>query len=95
MGWLAAQCLPFLRGGQPTTALLLEVRPETQPGQTGSLTYLYVDLAGEGHQGSYTWAGGKNSHNRLHAGESVPVWFLKDAPEKCYFGEPNMDLYRY
>jgi len=92
IGWWAAQFLPFLRGGQPTTALLLEVRPETSRGRTGSLTYLYPDLAGEGHQGTYTWAGGKNSHNRLHAGESVPVWFLKDTPVTCYFGEPDVDL---
>jgi hypothetical protein len=94
MGWWASQFLPFLRGGQATTALLLEVRPETGPGRSGSLTYLYSDSAGEGHQGTYSWTGGKNSHNRLHAGESVPVWFLKDAPDRCYFGEPDKDLLR-
>src|SRR5690348_6826166 len=94
MGWWATEFVPFLRGGQATTALLLEVRPETHPGASGSLTYLYVDAAGESHQGTYCWAGGKNSHNRLHAGESVPVWFLTDAPDRCYFGEPDMDLRR-
>ena len=92
MGWWATQFLPFLHGGQPTTALLLEVRPKTNPGCSGTLTYLYLDAAGEGHQASYCWAGGKNSHNRLHAGESVPVWFLKDAPDRCYFGEADKDL---
>jgi hypothetical protein len=94
MGWWATQFVPFLRGGQATTALLLEVRPESSPERSGSLTYLYVDPAGEGHQGSYRWTGGKNSHNRLHAGESVTVWFLKDAPDRCYFGEPDSDLRR-
>ena len=92
MCWWATRFLPFLRGGQATTALLLEVRPETSPDRSGSLTYLYVDPAGEGHQASYCWTGGKNSHNRLRAGESVPIWYLKDAPDRCYFGEPDKDL---
>ena len=94
MFWWATSFLPFLRGGQAATATVVEVQPAKAMGSHGFVAYRFLDPAGQEHEGRYSWPGGKNSYNRLRPGDAVPVWFLTDAPDRCYFGEAHMQLRR-